>query len=126
MTMKKYLALADRLSGSDNSGQETLLDDLQDLIDTAEEFLESTASYSGPEIEAARSRIVSQLNSARAHTRHHRRSQVYRRATELAHTSGRYVSDHKWQSASVLAAAAALVGGIYMGLKWTDNGRHRR
>lgn len=126
MNMSNYLARADRIATSGHNHDETLLDDLQSLIDTAEEFLESTASYSGADIEAARSRIVSQLDAARAHTRRHRRSRVLRRAGELAQTSGRYVSDHKWQSASVLAAAAALVGGIYMGLKWTDNERHRR
>lgn len=126
MNMSNYLARAERLAGADYNDDETLLDDLQSLIDSAEEFLESTASYSGAEIEAARARVVSQLNTARAHTRRHRRSRVVRRASELAHSSGRYVSEHKWQSAGVLAAAAALAGGIYAGLKWTEQGRRRR
>lgn len=125
MNMSKYLARADQLSRSDHGDHETLLDDLQNLIDSAEEFLESTASYSGAEIEAARARVVSQLHSARAHTRHHRRTRVYRKASELAHTSGRYVSEHKWQSAGVFVAAAALVGGVYAGMKWNGRGRHR-
>lgn len=123
MTRSKYLSSADKLTTSVDTDEEMLLDDLQNLIDTAEEFLESTASYSGTEIEAARARVVSQLSTAREHTRRHRRSRVYRRASELAHTSGRYVSEHKWQSASVLAAAAALVGGIYAGMKWTGTGK---
>lgn len=125
MNMSKYLSRADQLTGSDINDEETLLDDLQNLIDSAEEFLESTASYSGAEIEAARTRVVSQLNAARAHTRRHRRSRVVRRASELAHTSGRYVSEHKWQSVGVLAAAAALVGGIYAGMKWASPVRRR-
>ncbi len=108
MPLSKYLSRADQLTrhrhGDDDDG--SLLDDLQDLIDSAEDFLQATASYSGTEIEAARARVVSQLALARDYARTKRRSRVYRRASELAQTSTRYVKEHKWQSASVLAAVA--------------------
>lgn len=128
MTLSNYLSKADQLTRhrhrDDADGN--LLDDLQDLIDSAEDFLQATASYSGTEIEAARARVVSQLALARDHARKKRRSRAYRRVTKMAETSGRYVSEHKWQSASILAAAVALAGGVYAGLKLSDRGGRRR
>lgn len=127
MTLSKRFSKAGQLSSAadiDDNGM--LLDDLQNLIDSAEDFLRSTASYSGAEIEAARSRVMSQLDAAREHARKHRRSRVYRRATEIAETSGRYVNEHKWQSAGVLAVAAALAGGLYAGMTWTGRSNRRR
>lgn len=124
MALSKYLSKADQLS-QEHLDDDALLDNMQDLIDSAERFLRSTASYSGAEIESARARVVSQLDAARDHARKHRRSRVYRRASEMAETSGRYVSEHKWQSAGVLAAAAALAAGLYAGMKWSERSHWR-
>lgn len=127
MTLNKRFSKAGQLSrAADVDEDGVLLDDLQDLIDSAEDFLQSTASYSGAEIEAARARVVSQLDAARGHAKKRRRSRAYRRATEIAESSGRYVSEHKWQSAGVLAAVAALAGGLYAGMKWSEDSRWRR
>lgn len=126
MNLDKHLAKARHLYETHHADDDgALLDDLQNLIDSADDFLRSTASYSGAEIEAARAGVVAQLDAARQHARQHRRSRVYRRASEIAETSGRYVSEHKWQSAGVIAAAAALAGGLYAGLKWGRSDRHR-
>ena len=125
MALSKYLSKAEQLS-QEHLDDDAMLDNMQDLIDSAERFLRSTASYSGAEIESARARVVSQLDAARDHARKHRRSRVYRRASEMAETSGRYVSEHKWQSAGVLAAAAALAAGLYAGMKWSEERSHWR
>lgn len=125
MPIRNYLLRNGQTSASHYS-DDMLRDDLESLIRGAEDFLESTASYSGAEIEAARARVVSQLHTARQHIRQHRRAGAYRRASDMAQHSGRYIIDHKWQSISVLAAAAALAGGIYAGLKWTGCRRRTR
>lgn len=125
MTLRHHLDKAARLM-SHEPADDNLLDDLQRLIDSAEEFLESTASYSGAEIESARARVASQLSAARANARHHRRSRARQRATQLVRSSGQAVREHKWETAGLVAAGAALIGGIYAGMKLTRNGTARR
>ena len=125
MTLRHQLEKARQLTHSNNDNG-SLLDDLQHLIDSAEEFLESTASYGGAEIEAARARVASQLSAARQNARHHRRSRAKQRAKELVTSSGQAVREHKWETAGIIAAGAALILGVYAGMKMMENGRHRR
>lgn len=119
------MKMVDKLSKTldmDNDNGLTM-DNLHDLIDSAESFLRATASYSGAGVEEARARIKSQLESARAHAHKHRRSHAWRRASRMARSSGEYVQEHKWESMGAVAAVAAIVVGAYLGMRWMDDNR---
>lgn len=123
---KKFSRTTPRPVSKNNDDDNVIMEDLQSLIDSAEAFLKSTASYGGAEIETARSRVASELDTARRHARKQGLSGIYHHAADITRTSGRYVSDHKWQSATALAVAAALAGGLYAGLKWSARRGSRR
>lgn len=129
MPLSQYLSKPSLFAGAStlDDDEDTRFDNLYDLIDSAEAFLQSTASYSGPEVEAARARVVSQLQTAREHARKHRRAKAYRRATDMARTSGRYVSEHRWQSVTVAATVAALAAGLVIAFRnGGGSGHHHR
>src|SRR5690606_16990873 len=114
MTLRHQLEKARQITHSNNDSG-TLLDNLQHLIDSAEEFLESTASYGGAEIEAARAKVAAQLSAARQYDGRHRRARANHRAKELETSPGQAVREHKWEAEGIIAAGAALILGVYAG-----------
>lgn len=92
--------------------------DVRKLIDSTEDLLRSTASYTGAEVQEARLRLKQQLDAARDNVGDWRdyASETARRAYD---DTGEYVRDHPWRAASMALGVAALVACII-------GGAHRR
>lgn len=92
---------------------------LKDLIDSADELLRSTASYSGAEIEAARGKLKNQLELARleAGSYRHTIKESYRAVSQA---TDECVHRHAWS-----AVCIAGVVGLLMG-KCLSSGHSRR
>jgi ElaB/YqjD/DUF883 family membrane-anchored ribosome-binding protein len=86
---------------------------VRDLLSGAEDLLRTTASYSGAEIEAARSRLKGQLDAVREQTDWYEQSifDHYRRVSE---TTDKYVRNHAWQTIGAAAALGVLLGKSLM------------
>lgn len=86
---------------------------VRELLSGAEELLRTTASYSGAEIEAARSRLKGQLDAVREQTDWYEQlvSDNYRRISEA---TDKYVRNHAWQTIGAAAALGVLLGKSLM------------
>jgi ElaB/YqjD/DUF883 family membrane-anchored ribosome-binding protein len=86
---------------------------VRELLSGAEELLRTTASYSGAEIEAARSRLKGQLDAVREQTDWYEQliSDNYRRVSQA---TDKYVRNHAWQSIGAAAALGVLLGKSLM------------
>ena len=82
---------------------------LRELIDSADELLRSTASYSGAEIEAARGRLKAQLELARMEARDYRNTlkESYRAVSEA---TDQCVHEHAWKAVCVAGVVGLLLG----------------
>jgi ElaB/YqjD/DUF883 family membrane-anchored ribosome-binding protein len=89
--------------------KERVVFDLKDLIAGSEELLRSTASYTGAEVDAARTKLQAQLGMARNAAGDWNQAAVeqYRRVS--AATTG-FVHDRPWS-----LVGAALVAGVVLG-----------
>ena len=81
--------------------------DLKELIAGTEALLQSTASYTGAEIEDARGRLREQLSKAKDEASR-LNTAALERARQLSEATDEYVHEHPWR----LLAAAALVGVV--------------
>lgn len=82
---------------------------LRELIDSADELLRSTASYSGAEIEAARGRLKNQLELARVEAGNYRHSlkESYRAVSDA---TDQCVHEHAWKAVCVAGVIGLLLG----------------
>lgn len=82
---------------------------LRELMAGTEELLRSTASYTGEEIEHARQRLKTQLETARgmAGTWESNAAERYRRAADF---TDEYVHENAWKSIGVAALVGLLLG----------------
>ncbi len=82
-----------------------------DLVAGAEELLRSTASYTGDEMDSARTKLKRQLASARSTAREW--EDVARvRTARAARVADDYVHENTWTSLGVVAVAGLVVGCI--------------
>ena len=97
------------LRNGSGATRDEVVSNLQDLIDSADELLRSTASYSGAEIEAARSRLTEQLEHARQEARNlrHTFKQGYR---TVAEATDECVHKHAWTAVCIAGVAGLLMG----------------
>jgi len=86
---------------------------VRDLLLGVEDLLRTTAAYGGAEIEAARSRLKTQLDAIRERTDWYEQSVFdhYRRVSE---TTDKYVRAHAWQTIGAAAALGVLLGKSLM------------
>jgi ElaB/YqjD/DUF883 family membrane-anchored ribosome-binding protein len=82
---------------------------LRELMAGTEDLLRSTASYTGEEVERARKRLKTQLETARgmAGTLEETAAERYRRAADF--TDG-YVHENTWKSIGIAALVGLLLG----------------
>ncbi len=87
--------------------------DVKDLVAGAEALLRSTAAYTGEEIEGARVKLQSQLQSVQDEAREW--SQLTKdQCGEFADIADEYVHDHPWRLLGIVAALG-LVTGLCLG-----------
>ncbi|HUH88839.1 MAG TPA: DUF883 family protein [Pusillimonas sp.] len=82
---------------------------MKDLLDSAEELLRSTASYSGAEIEAARDKLKGQLEQARLEAGNYRLrlKESYHAVSEAADEC---VHEHAWKAVCIAGVIGLLLG----------------
>lgn len=85
----------------------------KELILAAEDLLRSTASYSGAEIEVARSKLKRQIQTLTEQARGGALGSE--RYAKITHTTQRYVNEHTWQSVAVIALLGIAVGAYLYG-----------
>ena len=112
MTVKNHRANMSRQ-------KERVAFDVKDLVAGAEALLRSTAAYTGEEIEGARVKLQSQLQSVQEEAREW--NQLTKdRCGEVADIADEYVHDHPWGLLGIVAALG-VVAGLCLG-----NERHQR
>ncbi|TEA79446.1 DUF883 family protein [Allopusillimonas ginsengisoli] len=88
--------------------------DVQKLIASSEDLLHSTASYTGAEVERARTRLRQQLDAARDNMDDWRES-----ASQAVHRgydqTEEYVREHPWRTAGLALGLAAIVTALLVG-----------
>jgi ElaB/YqjD/DUF883 family membrane-anchored ribosome-binding protein len=91
------------------ASKERVASSIRELMGGTEELLRSTASYTGEEIEAARRRLRSQLESARsiAGEWEGTAAERYRRVSAA---TDEYVHENAWKSVGLAALVGLLLG----------------
>lgn len=86
-----------------------LLDDLRQVVEDTEALLRATAGQAGERAQEARSRAEESLRQARTRLEG-LEQEVVTRARDAAHEADRYVRDNPWQSISIAAGVAFVIG----------------
>lgn len=82
---------------------------LNELIQSTEDLLHSTASTTGSEVDSVRSRLRRQLDNARELAREGERTAV-ERYQQLSSATDEYVHENAWKTVGMAALIGVLVG----------------
>lgn len=91
------------------SKREDVASSFKELINSAEELLRTTASYSGAEIEAARGRLKNQLELARMEAGSYRRM-LKESYQAVSQATDECVHEHAWKAVCIAGVIGLLLG----------------
>jgi ElaB/YqjD/DUF883 family membrane-anchored ribosome-binding protein len=94
---------------STDVSKEKLMQDLQLVVNDAEELLKATAGVAGDKVTVARERIQESLSSAKERLAIAQEA-MYEKTHQAARVTDDYVHDNPWQSVGIGAAAGLVVG----------------
>jgi len=92
-----------------DSKRDEVAANLKELISSADELLRSTASYSGAEIEAARSSLKNQLDLARKEAGNYRHT-ITHTYHAISDAADECVHQHAWKAVCIAGVVGLLMG----------------
>lgn len=89
--------------------REKLLEELRQVVNNAEDLLQTTANQAGEGVAVARARIQENLKIVKNRL-HHAEDAVLDQTRQAAKATDKYVHNNPWQSIGVAVCAGVIVG----------------
>jgi ElaB/YqjD/DUF883 family membrane-anchored ribosome-binding protein len=99
------------MNSGEHVSKQKLMDDLNAVVNDAEELLKASANQTGERITAARAKAEESLKTARTRLSATQEA-LTERAKMMAKDADAYVHENPWKAAGVAAAAGILIGAL--------------
>lgn len=99
------------MNSGEHVSKQKLMDDLNAVVNDAEELLKASANQTGERITAARAKAEESLKSAKLRLSATQEA-LTERAKMMAKDADVYVHENPWKAAGVAAAAGILIGAL--------------
>lgn len=99
------------MNSGEHVSKQKLMDDLNAVVNDAEELLKASANQTGERITAARAKAEESLKTAKLRLSATQEA-LTERAKMMAKDADVYVHENPWKAAGVAAAAGILIGAL--------------